>query len=318
MWYYACAGKYEGPFQEDYIGRKLRAGVLQRETLVWREGMAEWQPLAQTELAELLETSVPWQSARPSPQEEGRSSSLEAYQQRGYEEPQLHRPLDSTGRESCQRTRPTSESSKNGTQVWQDLSGLTRTLTVLLSLLMLESFWRLARAFRAAVDSDFDSFSAILVQPISDWGAWISILTWVVFLVWLYRSMGNLPSLGVNSIRLVPGFVILSFYLPLLHWFVPYFAMRKLWRASFAPKQWTSQSVGIVVTLLWFCWLMGGQRGRFSEIAANYSGPFLSGQVSDFSIWLVPEALNLLTFLTAIMFVTSIWRAQLSAHSSPD
>lgn len=43
-WYYADAGRQIGPVEEAALDDLVRAGVVRDDTLVWREGMANWQP----------------------------------------------------------------------------------------------------------------------------------------------------------------------------------------------------------------------------------------------------------------------------------
>ena len=44
MWYYAQAGQQQGPISDEQIKRMVQDGSLGKEDLVWREGMASWQP----------------------------------------------------------------------------------------------------------------------------------------------------------------------------------------------------------------------------------------------------------------------------------
>jgi hypothetical protein len=43
-WYYVSAGKQTGPVDDAQLEGLARTGQIQMDTLVWREGMAEWQP----------------------------------------------------------------------------------------------------------------------------------------------------------------------------------------------------------------------------------------------------------------------------------
>src|SRR5215471_4426032 len=43
-WYYVSAGQQAGPVEEAQLEELFRTGQIQAETLVWREGMANWQP----------------------------------------------------------------------------------------------------------------------------------------------------------------------------------------------------------------------------------------------------------------------------------
>jgi len=44
MWYYAQSGQQQGPISDEQIQRMVQDGSLGKEDLVWREGMASWQP----------------------------------------------------------------------------------------------------------------------------------------------------------------------------------------------------------------------------------------------------------------------------------
>ena len=43
-WYYAVGGEQKGPVSEQEFQRLAQQGVVTPQTLVWREGLAEWQP----------------------------------------------------------------------------------------------------------------------------------------------------------------------------------------------------------------------------------------------------------------------------------
>ena len=43
-WYYVKAGQQTGPVDEAQLDALRSSGQIEAETLVWREGMANWQP----------------------------------------------------------------------------------------------------------------------------------------------------------------------------------------------------------------------------------------------------------------------------------
>lgn len=43
-WYYSNAGQQAGPVSEEEFQNLVRAGTIKADTLVWREGMANWVP----------------------------------------------------------------------------------------------------------------------------------------------------------------------------------------------------------------------------------------------------------------------------------
>ena len=54
MWYYTVTNQPVGPIDEQKFSQLLASHTINANTLVWKEGMAEWKPLAQTELSKLL------------------------------------------------------------------------------------------------------------------------------------------------------------------------------------------------------------------------------------------------------------------------
>ena len=47
QWHYALDGEQKGPFSEEDFERLISAGVVGRDTMVWTDGMAAWEALAQ-------------------------------------------------------------------------------------------------------------------------------------------------------------------------------------------------------------------------------------------------------------------------------
>ena len=48
-WYYATGGQQVGPITDAELEQLVRAGTITADTLVWREGMTDWQPYARTQ-----------------------------------------------------------------------------------------------------------------------------------------------------------------------------------------------------------------------------------------------------------------------------
>ena len=46
-WYIAIGGQQQGPFNQDRIQQGLTTGIYTRDTLVWRQGFANWLTIAQ-------------------------------------------------------------------------------------------------------------------------------------------------------------------------------------------------------------------------------------------------------------------------------
>jgi len=54
MWYYTVNNQPVGPIDEEKLRQLLTNHTINANTLVWKEGMAEWKPLSQTELSKML------------------------------------------------------------------------------------------------------------------------------------------------------------------------------------------------------------------------------------------------------------------------
>ncbi len=65
-WYYAEGKEQKGPVSEEQFAELLRTGVIQQQTLVWREGMSAWKPYGQ-----IVSESQPSTSSGPASQTAG-------------------------------------------------------------------------------------------------------------------------------------------------------------------------------------------------------------------------------------------------------
>ena len=59
MWYYMRESVQQGPVAQEDLERLAQDRSIDQGTLVWREGMAEWQPAGATELRDRLSLPVP-------------------------------------------------------------------------------------------------------------------------------------------------------------------------------------------------------------------------------------------------------------------
>ena len=52
-------GKSEGPFDVDTLAQMAQAGQIRKDTLVWKPGMSEWQPLSTVPELTVVEKNIP-------------------------------------------------------------------------------------------------------------------------------------------------------------------------------------------------------------------------------------------------------------------
>lgn len=67
MWHYERDGQPVGPISELDITNLTKTGQIADDTLVWRNGMAEWTPLGETDLREFIQDPLPPISSSPPP-----------------------------------------------------------------------------------------------------------------------------------------------------------------------------------------------------------------------------------------------------------
>ena len=59
MWYFIEDNHRKGSFSLEEMESFAHQGDINENTLVWKKGMKEWQPLSQTELKDILPDDTP-------------------------------------------------------------------------------------------------------------------------------------------------------------------------------------------------------------------------------------------------------------------
>ena len=59
MWYFIEDNQKRGSFSLEEMESLANQGDINENTLVWKKGMKEWQPLSQTELNDILPEDAP-------------------------------------------------------------------------------------------------------------------------------------------------------------------------------------------------------------------------------------------------------------------
>jgi hypothetical protein len=78
----------------------------------------------------------------------------------------------------------------------------------------------------------FQLILLLLDNTVSYFGLFTFISTLIMFLVWLHRAYSNLPSLGVPHPDFSSGWVIGSWFVPILNLFRPYQIVKYIWNKS--------------------------------------------------------------------------------------
>ena len=60
----------------------------------------------------------------------------------------------------------------------------------------------------------------------------------ILVLMWIYRANYNARQLGAADMRFTPGWAVGWYFVPIGWFWMPYLAMREIWRASVNPSDW--------------------------------------------------------------------------------
>ena len=139
----------------------------------------------------------------------------------------------------------------------------------------------------------------------------VYIATIVFFLMWMYRSYENLPAFGVPraSIAYSSGWAVGSFFVPIVSLFIPYQAMRELWRKSVANSgtMFSLLSPPAAFPIWWAFWLLSNIAGNiYLRLSFNEQ---LSSE-ADALFGAVTSALSIVAAIFAIMVVGEIDQQQ--------
>lgn len=93
----------------------------------------------------------------------------------------------------------------------------------------------------------------------------LSLLTAILFLVWVNRANKNARALGAQGMQFTPGWCVGWFFIPIMNLFKPFQAIREIFQASdpaTGPTNWHLQGSSGVVGLWWGLWLIGNVLGQ--------------------------------------------------------
>lgn len=121
----------------------------------------------------------------------------------------------------------------------------------LLQLKFLIALDRIASGDSAALQ-DLESLE-IWIAMISLGSLCLLVATGISFLMWQYRSVANLPALGIDDCRYTPGWSVGWWFVPVMNLFAPPQIIGDLWRASDSRAQiGTWKSVGFPALVGWW------------------------------------------------------------------
>jgi len=143
----------------------------------------------------------------------------------------------------------------------------------------------------------------------------VALVTIVVFSVWIHRAATNVRALGASGLTITPGWAVGWFLVPVANLFMPFRAMREIWKASHNPTGWASLPTAPIVGWWWAGFLADQFFGRLSGLFyknAETVDTLRSATIAD----MISDVATVGATVAALLLVTRIAEAQARAHAA--
>lgn len=132
--------------------------------------------------------------------------------------------------------------------------------------------------------------------------------TTIVFGRWIYVANVNCRGFGATGMKFTPGWAVGGYFVPILNLFRPYQAMKEIWQASSNPRRWENEPVSRILPIWWTLWLVSNFIGQIvfrtsqaadtAEELQNVTVISMIGSLADIALVLV--AISMVTKIIAM------------------
>jgi len=84
----------------------------------------------------------------------------------------------------------------------------------------------------------------------------LNIIGGILFLRWIYFSNINSSLTGAENMNFSPGWSVGWFFIPFMNIFMPFRAMKEIWKTSKNSKSWTSLETPSIIIWWWFLYIV--------------------------------------------------------------
>lgn len=139
--------------------------------------------------------------------------------------------------------------------------------------------------------------------------ALLTLVTIIVFSMWIHRAAANIVAAGTVGFDYTPGWAVGWFFIPIANLFKPYAAMRQIWNASHGAQGDLLDRPEGLLAIWWGTWLL-------SNIASNISlrltfNPASPGEFeTGLQIGIFAALINLALYPAAYRLIERITMAQ--------
>jgi hypothetical protein len=205
---------------EEEVRRFWNERLMPNETIYWREGMADWQPVSQ------------WLGEHPDLPDD-----KPAPDQSRAEITPYHFLVDPAGL----------------TKLLQRLLWIGVAVACVALVDDVVEFVQV-QIGRVAPDqlTENDPIQAVVGLLQSGLG----VVTAITFLKWVYRAYKNIQGFGAEGLRFSPGWAVGYYFIPILSLIRPMQVMSEIWRASYDPRNWLRSRSSWLIATWWTLFLV--------------------------------------------------------------
>ena len=137
----------------------------------------------------------------------------------------------------------------------------------------------------------------------------------VLFCFWIPRVSRNVRALGAKGMKISPRWAVGWYLIPIANLFMPYRAMKEIWRASKAPMAWETVKRGAILPWWWGLFLVSGMLGNM-EFRLEMGATTLPQLTFSTQVSILSDIVYSIASLAAIALVREIRNMQATARGS--
>lgn len=138
----------------------------------------------------------------------------------------------------------------------------------------------------------------------------------VAILLWIHRSCHN-ARVRSRSLRCTPGWSIGWYFVPIANFWMPYRAMRQIWRSTAEQAGNPTNRAGLLLGAWWTLWILRALAALQMQYGNHIGVETLDVMyaINTWNLWL--DSLTLLLSIVFIVMVTRLTRLQIRAFGLP-
>jgi hypothetical protein len=133
----------------------------------------------------------------------------------------------------------------------------------------------------------------------------------ILFLMWIYRSNFNACQLGAKNMRFTPAWAVGWTFIPILNLWRPYQVISEIWRASKNPTAWEDQSESALLPCWWGLCIISMVFGRAS-LRLSLDAVDLDKLTTATQVLIAGNCVDILNSLVALTLIKAIYKMQIS------